>query len=200
LSGRQEREVPTFRMHLSTVPAWFVRLMPAQTPPAAVRRMRWAEFYNSSSGTPDPSLFPPLVRVRLHQVRYRAELCARQFAVGNHQLPFGHRRDEIGDQAYPAFPRASVSHLLLLAHRKDAQRCAIFVLANCLWFRSLPHPYCMPGFSTTPSAARSQPSCSTSWRTTSASSLPCRSKQSFTTTCRRSGPWFWSSSSGDQRR
>jgi hypothetical protein len=51
--------------------------------------------------------------------------------MGNHQLPFGHRRVEIGDHTYLFFLRTSVLHLLLLAHREDAQRCAIFVFA-CL--------------------------------------------------------------------
>src|SRR5215203_4444304 len=117
-------------MHLSTVPARFVRVVLAQTPPRAVWWMRWARSHNPSYGTPGPTLFPPVTRVRLHQVCYGAGLYARQLAVGNHQLPFGHRGDEISDQTYPFFPRASVLHLLLLAHREDAQSCAIFVFAS----------------------------------------------------------------------
>jgi hypothetical protein len=50
--------------------------------------------------------------------------------VGSHQLPFGHRRDEIGNETYPLFPCCHILHLLLLGNWEDAQRFVVFVFAG----------------------------------------------------------------------
>jgi hypothetical protein len=50
--------------------------------------------------------------------------------VGSHQLPFGHRRDEIGNETYPVFSCCHILHLLLLANWEDTQCVAVFAFAG----------------------------------------------------------------------